>query len=58
MKNLFSGTAILAAAFVAMPASAQLLGGGGGLVGGELSLFEQLGDASEIVGGASAGPRA
>ncbi|MFN3775037.1 MAG: hypothetical protein ACK4SP_04665 [Sphingomonas parapaucimobilis] len=34
MKTLFSGTAILAAALVAMPASAQLLGGGGGLVGG------------------------
>ena len=48
MKNILSGTAILAIALVASPASAQLLGGGG-LTG---SLGGQLGG---VAGGATGG---
>ena len=53
MKTLLSGTAMLAAALVAMPASAQLLGGGGGLVGGG-ALGGQLGGVTGgLTGGAN-----
>ncbi|MGW8139024.1 hypothetical protein [Sphingomonas zeae] len=53
MKNLFSGTAILAAALVAMPASAQLLGGGGGLVGGGALAGRLGGVTGGLTGGAN-----
>jgi hypothetical protein len=52
MKKFLSSSAILAVALVAMPASAQLLGGAGGLAGG---LGGQLGGATGGVAGSATG---